>query len=189
MKKHQMYAIGVWIAAAWSLYWMLSSPWIISVLRVLSLLSLAAVGFVMFRNREDTIALGIIIAYGVLNLSLASVLLLGLYLIKRFKPQMLLSLGKALTVICYLPFIFLIIYTLISAVIDIGQIGEIILYNLANLIMSYSLCSWLHNELKPTFNAEKASAGKNKKIAYYEDLYRQGAISEEEFAKKKTEFE
>ena len=72
-----------------------------------------------------------------------------------------------------------------STVIAMQLFGSV-LFTVNYLMLGYWMCKGLGIVSKDTKVKEGTKSGK---LAYYTDLYNQGAISEEEFAAKKAEIE
>ncbi len=188
-------SVIAWVVAAVQLLCMFLAMrgfYILSVVsNLLPIVLMCVFAVLMQKDRRDTLALVLMIVFGLVNFSLASILLAVLYTIKHFSKK-----PSSFTVCWIIP-------ALVEAVAGGINIGHVlvngsqrtylpaILGFIAALAAYYALGYWLFNNAKDrqAQENEKQSASINKQLAYYNDLYEQGAITADELEKKKAELE
>lgn len=161
------------------------------VLNLLPVVLMCIFAMLIQKDRRDTVTLVLVLVFAVVNLSIPSVLLAGLFLFKRFEKK-----PRSLNSCWILP-------SLAEALFGGINIGLVLAYEsqqtylpailgfIAALATYYILGYWLFNNAadRQAQERDKQTASLNKQLAYYNDLYQQGAITADELEKKKAELE
>lgn len=162
----------------------------VSVLRIISILFLAAAGFFVFKNRKGAASYAIVIALSFLAfgifITLAYVVMLLAILVKKehlarrfwYAPLIIQIVMEAINNIRVFPYlsIFPIILSIAACI--------------GCLAANFAISRWLANSLSENVDgAYNNPNNNNPKLAYYAELHAHGVLSDEEFETKKTELD
>lgn len=153
--------------------------WVITQLFAVALQCLIA--YAVQRDRNDTFTLVTVIIFAVTSLGIPAITLIALVLCIKYVKN-----SEKFRSLWFLPGVVTLVFGLINLLSYFSVLNLIMVAtNTVNyLMLGYWMCKGLGIVSKDTKVKEGTKSGK---LAYYTDLYNQGAISEEEFAAKKAE--
>ncbi|MBQ7500444.1 MAG: SHOCT domain-containing protein [Clostridia bacterium] len=179
-------AIGTWILAAAlfliNAFVLGSYHHIVTLLSsILSLILCGAIGFAMFRDKNDTVTAVIVVVYLILNASIPTIVLAVLVLCRRFVKN--LAFIQKLWFVPALLGVLLGIITLtrIGSYYGTGGLGIIVLQALISSVIYLILGYWL---IKVLDVVHKDTLVKQNQTSYLDDLLARGIITQEEYNEK-----
>ena len=194
--SHKTMSVMAWVVVVLqALSLLLTIRYFLTITIILSLLAIGLQAVIAFTMKDEHASQKrmfiLAVVFCVLDLSIPSVLLLGMILVKRFAKNTG-GVSKLWMIPC-----------LAAAIIQGINLGTSLGYGYATssllvagmsfvgtLLQYYVIGYWYFNNAadRSARDNEKVCAARNKQLTYYGELYQQGAITEEEWKQKQAEY-
>lgn len=183
-------AVALAIITVMQMFFLLQARGIYLAVNLITIVLYGIMAYAMYRERNDTFTMIVVIVYAVVQFNIPVAILLGLAICIRYNKM-----AEMATKMWFVPsavFVVLRINTFVDAfkygrgISFVLPVLTVLLPAMLYLILGY----WLIRSLGIiSVKSRKKQAEKEREIEYYEQLYRDGVLTKEEFVAKKQSIE